>query len=152
MKRTLLLSLSLIAASVCAAQSALAADMVLSKRAATPLIEGNVGIPYWTLQAQCAGTFGATYNFHKVQNRLKDADEDKSLGVAMLDDAIARLQTDRGLDRDAAMQLAIPQVEYGRGLAQKTLDSQGAVAESRWNILRSICLDVEQAYRNQASD
>ncbi len=150
MKRTLLLTLSLVAASVCAVQSALAADMVLSKKTATSLIEGNVGLPFWTLQAQCAGAFGATYKFHLAQNRAKAADEDKGLGVAMLDDAIARLQVDRGLDRDAAVTIAVPQVEYGRAIAQKMLDEHGTTPDSRWNFLRSTCLDIEQAYRDQS--
>ena len=152
MKRTLLLSLSLAAATVFAAQSALAADMVLSKRTASTLIEDNVGHPFWSLQAQCAGAFGATYKYHMTKNHPQQADEDKGLGVAMLDDAIARLQVDRGMDRAAALAIAVPEVEYGRTVAQKMLDERGTAPDSRWNFYRSTCLDIEQAYRNQTDN
>jgi hypothetical protein len=125
-----------------------AADLTLTKAEATPLTSENVGKPFWSLQAQCAGAFGAGYAYERAHDRDKRSDADKAAGVAMLENAIARLEVDRGIDRASAINIAIPEVEYGRNFAKAELDQEGSSASSSWNYLRSACIDIDAAARN----
>lgn len=146
-KKTLLLA---VAACAALGGPVLAADLVLTRAKATPLTEDSVGKPFWVLEAQCAGFYGAGYTYELANHKDKRAEADRNAGVAMLDGAVARLQTDRGLDRAGAMALAEPEVETGRGVAKIMLDRDGSGANSSWNVLRSACLDVAEAERSLA--
>jgi hypothetical protein len=124
---------------------AVAGDLTLTKGDATDLITSDVGKPYWMMQAQCAGMFGAAYAYDVAHQQASIADSAKQDGVSMLDDALARLELDRGVDRNAAMSLAAEQVEVGRAQAKAELDRGGSGPSSGWNILRSACLDISDA-------
>jgi hypothetical protein len=142
MPRTVLLALM---ASAIAAAPAMAGDLVLSSNDATPLSEHAVGKPYWVIQAQCAGLYGATANFHNDQHREKAASGDQQMGVTFMNDAIERLQQDRKLDFEAALTLAGAQVDTARAHSKSLLDSNRRDA---WNVERSFCLDVYDAYHH----
>ena len=120
---------------------------MLTRGDVTELTSRNLGKPFWSLEAQCAGVFGAGYAFERNQGNPKQAESDKDAGVAMLDRAIYRLQIDRGLDRAGAMALAEPEVDYGRGVAKPMLDADGTGPDSQWNWTRSACLDIDDAAR-----
>jgi hypothetical protein len=124
---------------------AFAGDLTLTGGDASSLITSDVGKPYWMLQAQCAGGFGAAYAYETAHNRASDAETMKQTGVDMLDSALARLELDRGVDRDGAMGLAADQVEIGRAAAKAQLDQSGDGPGSGWNVLRSACLDIAEA-------
>ncbi len=129
------------------AAPAMAGDLLLTRHDATFLIESDVGKPYWTLQAQCAGVFGAAYAYETAQQQPAKAQAMKDNGVAMLESAIARLRYDRSLDRGAALTLAADEVEHGRAIAKTELDRSGVGPDSGWNWLRSACLDIAGAER-----
>ena len=145
-----MLRLTRLAAGVmCAAMCGpvMAADLMMTRADVTPLTDSDIGKPFWALQAQCAGVFGAAYRFESAHGKTDLANRDKIIGVAMLENAVARLQVDRGLDRPGAMALAEPEVEYGRGVAVPMLDQEGTRVDSQWNFLRSACLDIDAAAR-----
>ncbi len=132
------------------AAPAWADDLVLSKGDATPLIESNVGKPFWQMEAQCAGMFGAAYAFYSGRHRQAEADRAKDTGIAMLNEAVARLQVDRGLDQPTALNLAAAEVEVGRGGATDQLAHQGAGPMSYFNFMKSACYDISEAQRRHA--
>jgi hypothetical protein len=109
-----------------------------------------VGQPYWILQAQCAGLYGATANFHTARHHDSRAEGDREIGVNLLNDAIERLQQDRKMDFQAALDLAGGQVDAGRAHA-KVILVHGTDPHSRWNAERSFCLDVYEAYHHHRS-
>jgi|WetSurMetagenome_2_1015567.scaffolds.fasta_scaffold229422_2 hypothetical protein len=140
-----MLAASALAAMALASGPAFAGDLMLAKGDATDLITSDVGKPFWTLQAQCAGMFGAAYAYDTAHNRAPDAEKMKQNGVDMLDSALARLELDRGIDRNAAMALAADQVEIGRAIAKPILERDGDGPSSSWNFVRSGCLDISEA-------
>ncbi len=142
MPRTILLAL---VASVIAAAPAAAGDRVLTSDDATPLSEHAVGKPYWMIQAQCAGLYGATANFYADRRRDKVASGDQQMGVSFMNDAIERLQQDRNLDFEAALTLAGAQVDTARAHSKSLLDAH---RHDAWNVERSFCLDVYDAYHH----
>jgi hypothetical protein len=142
MTRTALLTLMV---SAIAAAPALADDLVLTDRDATPLSEHAVGRPYWILQAQCAGLYGATANVDNAKGRGQAASGDEQMGVTFMNDAIERLQHDRKLDFEAALTLAGGQVDTARAHSKSLLDGN---RRNEWNTERSFCLDVYDAYHH----
>ncbi len=130
---------------------ALADDLTLSKGDATDLIESDVGKPYWQMEAQCAGMFGAAYAYEIDRKHPAEADHLKESGIAMLNEAIARLQADRGLDQPAALNLAAVEVETGRAGAKYGLERQGSGGGSYFNFMRSACFDISAAQRRHMS-
>jgi len=126
---------------------ALADDLMLSKSDATDLIQSDVGRPFWQMEAQCAGIFGAGYAFQVEHKHQKEADRAKDDGISMLNEAIARLQADRGLDQPAALNLAAVEVETGRSVAKDSLQRDGAGPTSSYNFMRSACYDISAAQR-----
>ncbi len=126
---------------------AFADDLMLSKGEATDLIQSNVGKPFWQMEAQCAGMFGAAYAYQMDHKQQKDAERSKDAGIAMLNEAIARLQVDRGIDQPAALNLAAVEVETGRAAAKTGLERQGAGPDSYFNFMRSACYDISAAQR-----
>ena len=126
---------------------AFADDLLLSKRDATDLIASDVGKPYWQMEAQCAGMFGAAFAFYTDRHSPADAGRSRDAGVSMLNDAIARLQADRGLDQPAALNLAAEQVEVGRAGAKIGFERQGGGPASYFNWMRSACFDISEAQR-----
>ncbi len=124
---------------------ALADDLLMTRADVTPLTDGNVGKPFWALQAHCAGVFGAAYTYEQAHGKTQQAETDKAIGTAMLDRAVARLQMDRGLDHDTAMGAAAQLVYDGRDSTKPLLDKQGVGPDSKWNYVRSACQDIDTA-------
>ena len=124
---------------------ALADDLTLSKGDATDLIESDVGKPFWQMEAQCAGMFGAAYAYEIDHKRPAEAERLKDSSIAMLNQTIARLQADRGLDQPAALNLAAVEVETGRAGAKEALERQGSGGMSYFNFMRSACFDISAA-------
>ena len=129
----------LIAPMTLAAAPAAAADLVMSKGAASALTESDIGKPYWILHAQCAGVFSAGFAY-------RGEETDKATGVAMLNASIDRLTRDRGLDRKAAMVLASEQLAAGRAMGDELLSRGGAKRNAPWNLQRSACLNIYEGY------
>ncbi|HEY5412625.1 MAG TPA: hypothetical protein VIJ94_18045 [Caulobacteraceae bacterium] len=130
---------------------AFADDLLLSKGDATDLIASNVGKPYWQMEAQCAGMFGAAYSFDVDRHKPAEADRAKASGISMLNEAIGRLQADRGIDQPAALNLAAQEVEVGRAGAKTALERQGAGPGSYYNWMRSACFDISDAQRRHTA-
>jgi hypothetical protein len=126
---------------------AFADDLVLSKGDATELIVSDIGKPYWQMEAQCAGMFGAAYAYQMGRHRDAEADRAKQAGIVMLNESIARLQVDRGIDQPTALNLAAAEVEVGRGAAKTGLEQQGGGPDSYYNFMRSACDDISSAQR-----
>ena len=126
---------------------ALADDLVMSKGDATELIQSDVGKPYWQMEAQCAGMFGAAYAYEMDKHREAEANRSKDAGIAMLNESIARLQIDRGIDQPTALNLAAAEVEVGRAGAKTALEKQGAGPDTWFNFMRSACYDISAAQR-----
>ena len=127
---------------------AFADDLLLSKSDATVLIESNIGKPYWQMESQCAGMLGAAYAYSTDHHRASEAERSKDAGIAMLNEAIARLQVDRGIDQPAALNLAAVEVETGRAGAKMALERQGSGPMSAFNMMRSACFDISAAQRH----
>ena len=127
---------------------AFADDLLLSKSDATVLIESNIGKPYWQMESQCAGMLGAAYAYSTDHHRAAEAERSKDAGIAMLNEAIARLQVDRGIDQPAALNLAAVEVETGRAGAKMVLERQGSGPTSAFNMMRSACFDISAAQRH----
>ncbi len=135
-----------VAAAVAAiAAPAFAGDLTFSSRDANPITNHAVGQPYWVLQAQCAGLFGSMSNYQASRGRAAEAEQAKAQGVAFMKDSLARLRVDRGLEGDNAMAAAGAQVNVGRAHAQQII-AMGTDDHSQWNVERSFCLDVNDAY------
>ncbi|WGM38172.1 hypothetical protein [Caulobacter sp. NIBR1757] len=124
---------------VFAAAPVAAADLVMSKGAASALTESDVGKPYWVLHAQCAGIFSAGFAY-------RGDEADKSTGVAMFNAAIDRLVRDRGMERKAALALASDQLATGREMGNEMLARGGDKRTGPWNLQRSACLDIYEGY------
>jgi len=155
MKRLIRLTSSAFAAAsmLVAGAASAASDMAVHAQDATPLTESAIGQPYWMLQAQCAGLFGATANYRTEQSQSrgaqKAAGQDVGRGTAFLHAAIARIRADRQLDYDTAMSTLVPAVQLGRSKARDALAVGSTGPKSRWNYERSFCMDVADAYRSR---
>jgi hypothetical protein len=141
-------------AAACFSGAAVASsDMVLTEHESTMLTEAAIGQPYWMLQAQCAGLFGATANFRSEQSQSKGAqkaaNKDVGLGTAFLNDAVARIRADRQLDYDTAMATLVPVVQLGRTKARDALATGDTGPKSKWNYQRSFCMDVADGYKSR---
>jgi hypothetical protein len=116
-----------------------AADLIMSKGAASALTETDVGKPYWVLHAQCAGVFSAGFAY-------RGEESDKAVGMAMFNASIDRLVRDRGMERKAALALASEQLANGREMGNEMLSRGGDGRRGAWNLQRSACLDIYEGY------
>lgn len=148
MAHSALKSAVLVAALACAGQAA-AADQLFRKADATPLTDTVIGQPFWVLQAQCAGLFGSMSNFQTLRGKPAEAERAKTMAVGFMNDALDRLQADRGIDRKAAMAIALPQLDAGRAHGREVLGSERTDTLSAWNAERSFCLDINDAYHRR---
>ncbi len=143
--RGLLIFVALFAGSAVAAEpGAWPQDKLLTRSMTTPLTAVNLGKPLWSLNAQCAGSFGASYQRTLALKGQSRAEADKRLGVDMLNTALALLQDNRGITRAEALKLVTNEVEVGRAKARTAL-GDGTGAYTPWNYLRSTCLDLAGA-------
>lgn len=141
MKRALYL---LTAAALLTTAPATAGDMVFP--GGTMLTEGVAGQPYYAVQANCAGIFGASSSFLADKGDAQGAADAKALGVAFFKDAVDRVMKDRGVARPVAIEALSPGVVKGRTDALAMLQTDGDGPNSKWNYARSACLDVRDAY------
>jgi len=144
MKRALYL---LSALSLISAAPAMAGDLIYP--GGTMLTEGVAGKPYWAVQANCAGVYGATSSFLAERGDDQGAAAAKALGVAFFKDAVDRVMKDRGVARPAAIEALSPAVVKGRTETLGMLQADGDGPSSKWNFARSACLDVRDAYAAQ---
>lgn len=112
------------------------------------LAEPAKGKPYWIIQAQCSGFFGATSNYYAQRGKTAEAEAAKAQGVVFFRDSVARLVRDRAITKEEAVATVAQAVDSGRaeGL-QKIRDGGGVEPRSHWNVARSVCLDVADAYK-----
>ena len=115
-------------------------------RGGTMLTEGIAGRPYWVVQAQCAGVYGAASAYLADKGDAEGAEKAKAMGVAFFRDAVDRVMQDRGVPKPAAIEALSPTVVNGRTETLAALRSEGDGPSSRWNYARSACLDVRDAY------
>ncbi len=111
------------------------------------LLEDARGKSYWVLQSQCAGLFGATSFYMTKQGKAEDAEAAKVQAVAFYRDAVDRLARDRGLPRPEAVAAVSSLVSTSRADELTQITRHGASPSSAWNVRRSICLDVADAYK-----
>lgn len=147
MNRIVLLITAAALATAAPAMTAAAADLIY--RGASPLTEGVVGKPYWAIQANCAGIYGAASAFRSEKGDAAGAAEARTIGVAFFHDAVDRVMKDRSVARPVAIEALSPAVIQGRTEALQMLAAEGDGATSKWNFARSACLDVRDAYAAQ---
>jgi hypothetical protein len=112
----------------------------------TMLTEGVAGKPYWAVQAQCAGAYGAASSFLADKGDADGAAEAKAMGVAFFRAAVDRVMKDRGVARPAAVEALSPAVIASRASTLEALEAEGVGPSSKWNFARSACLDIRDAY------
>lgn len=112
----------------------------------TTLTEGIAGKPYWAVQAQCAGIYGATTSYLGEKGDADGAAQAKTLGVAFFHAAVERVMKDRGVSRPTAVEALSPAVIASRTETLEALQSEGDGPNSKWNYARSACLDIRDAY------
>jgi hypothetical protein len=122
-------------------------DMLFPRKEVTPITQHAAGQPFWALLAQCAGVYGAGANFESARGRADAADDDTRIGTRMANEALRRLQDDRGLTRDDALAYVGVEVNSGRAQGQEMLSGGGGGFEA-WNLKRNACLDVEEVYHH----
>lgn len=146
MKRVLFLAsaATLGAMAIGLAAPAMAGDLIYS--GGTMLTENIAGRPYWAVQAQCAGVYGATSSFRAEKGDAEGAAAAKALGVAFFHDAVDRVMRDRGVAKPAAVEALSPAVIAGRTETLQALQAEGDGPASKWNYARSACLDVRDSY------
>lgn len=128
------------------ATSAFAAD--LAYEGDSLLAAGAKGKPYWMIQAQCSGFFEATGAYMAQRGDTDGADKAKAQGVAFFRDAVDRLARDRDLTRPSATEAVSFAVEAGRAEGLQKIQNGGRLeSRSHWNVARSVCLDVNDAYK-----
>lgn len=145
MKRTLM---TVLAAGLALSTTvpAMAADMVFP--GGTGLTERLVGQTYWSTQAQCAGLYGATSNYLSARGDMAGADAAKAQALDFAEEAINRVMADRSLSRADAVQLVQPAILQGRQSGLQVLAAEGTADNSKWNLARSACLDVNDIYQS----
>jgi hypothetical protein len=143
--RFLIVASSVLALTVAAAP-AWAGDLLFPGKDVSTLTANAAHQPYWALLAQCAGAFGAAQNYEVRRGDQGAADQDAATGVKLLNEAIDRLQHDRGLSHDDALALASDQVSDGHGQGDAIL-AHGVNASWSWK--RSACEAVEESYNHQ---
>lgn len=140
-------ALYLLSAAALLAAPAAAGDLLYP--GGTLLTEQIVGKPYWAVQANCAGIYGAASSFRADHGDSAGAADAKAIGVAFFKEAVDRVMKDRGFARPDAVEALSPAVVKGRSEALTMLQSDGDGPDSRWNYARSACLDVRDAYAAQ---
>ncbi|MES2032685.1 MAG: hypothetical protein V4466_00790 [Pseudomonadota bacterium] len=111
------------------------------------LAEQARGKSYWVLQSQCAGLFGAASFYMGKQGQAEDAEAAKVQALGFYRDAVDRLVRDRGLETAQATAAVSHLVSTSRTDELKLISRDGLGATTPWNVRRSICLDIADAYK-----
>jgi hypothetical protein len=138
-------ALYLLAATAALAGPAAAGDLLYP--GGTLLTETVAGKPYWSVQADCAGVYGAASAYLAETGDTAGSAKAKAMGESFYKDAVDRVMKDRHIARRAAIDTLSPTVIKGRGQALDLLRAEGDGPQSKWNYARSACLDVRDAYR-----
>lgn len=115
-------------------------------RGGTLLTENISGQPYWAVQAQCAGVYGAASTYLADKGDAAGAEQAKAMGVTFFRDAVTRVMKDRGVTKPAAIEALSPTVISVRADSLQNLQAEGNGPSSKWNFARSACLDVRESY------
>ena len=101
--------------------------------------------PYWKVLSECAGIYGGLVNHYQTQGspRLGAA---KAEGVRFLNAATARLQKDRGIDAQQALELTREPVESGRVTAMQMLAEPTPPSRSHEQMIEMFCTQVMDAH------
>lgn len=135
------LALALTAA-LAAASSAQADDRTFARTQASLLTEDYVGQPLWSLLASCAGAKGAAHAYFTRRARAAEADRSAAEGARYLELAVARLVADRGLAREAALDVTLPAVEIGRANGVDALAYPGNHQGLKWRAVNTACEEI----------
>ena len=125
-----------------AASPAAGEDRAFSKAHASLLTEGYVGQPLWSLLAGCAGANGAAHAYHAQRASQPRAEAAKAAGARYLNLAVDRLVADRGLAREAALEMTLPALEAGRLEGAKALAYPRKHEGLRWLSLKTSCEEI----------
>lgn len=133
------------------APPAAAADMIYNPRRPPELVAHLKGEPYWKLQAECAGLHSAARKWFADRGRDAEASAAAARGSRFLDNALDRLEADRGVEREAAVDMIAPAFNAGLGRGEALLAQANPVdrAVSDFNLVRSACIEIEMAYDAQ---
>lgn len=143
--RTLAMAAMLLAA----ASPALAAEQIFHETDGPEILSDFDGKPIWQLQAVCAGFHGATANYYARTREPAKASASEAAGLAALNQAVAKIRRDRGLDEAAATRVAEPIVTVGGRAIAEILREDGIPASGvagRWNYWRSFCIDAKDTF------
>ena len=101
--------------------------------------------PYWKVLSECAGVYGGLVNHYQSQGspRLNAA---KAEGVRFLNAATSRLQKDRGLDAQQALDLTREPVETGRLSATQMLAEPSPPNRSHEQMIEMFCTQIMDAH------
>jgi len=133
---------------VATATPAFAGDLVFPTRAASSMTWQARNQPYWALLAECAGVMGAASNWATSRGDAAAAGDYERKATSMMGEAMHRLQVDRGLSEKDSMGYAAQQVYVGRDQGAELLKS-GTGAYSTFNIKRSACIEIDEAYHHE---
>src|SRR3569833_313639 len=130
------------------ATPAFAGDLVFPTRAASAMTWLARNQPYWALLAECAGVMGAASDWAPSRGDAAAAGDYERKATSMMGEAMHRLQVDRGLSEKDSMGYAAQQVYVGRDQGAQLLKS-GTGAYSTFNIKRSACIEIDEAYYHE---
>lgn len=117
-----------------------------AERLSGSLLSEADGTAIWVLHAQCAGVFGAISAWEGERGQADAAAQARRQGVSHLNRALRRLETDRAIPRPAALDTAQPRVAAARARTLSDLNGQGLGAQSPANVVRSQCLEIDEAF------
>lgn len=153
MRRTAFVLAALLAATPALAQDgAHANDRVYRHDGGSGLLESANGKAWWLLLSECAGFYGAIANAREDAGDAEGFARYRDHGVAAYRAAVARLTADRGLDREGAAALIRPRVDGARAVAEAHVARNPELrGTTPINVLRSTCLDLEEAYAREGA-
>ena len=142
--------LGLAAALLLAVAPAAAQDLRIALGSeASPLLADANGSPWWREMARCTGFLLSAAETYGARGDAGQAVRTQQAAEQLHDQALRRLALDRRIEEQAAAGLLKPEVRVGLRLADTTV-GKGTGARSAWNVYRSRCLDLREAYGAQA--
>ncbi|HEX8570081.1 MAG TPA: hypothetical protein VF699_09195 [Caulobacteraceae bacterium] len=147
MKMRVLAGGALAALMIASAGSAAAQDRLIERpsRHQPTSLHGLQGTAWWTQLARCAGFFDSVANGSERLGRAADTRAAEKQADSLFEMAVRRAAADRGLAREAVLDIVAPEVAIGRGVGERLWARRDRTA-SGWNMFRSQCLDVGSTY------
>ena len=139
--------LGVVAAATLVAGPAAANDLIYRHRPMQHLsvLKGYNNQPYWRVLSECAGIYGGLANHYQTSGDRR-LDAAKSHGVRFLNAATWRLQRDRGLNPQQALDLAREPVETGRVTVSQLLGQESPRDRSHEQMIEMFCSQVMDAH------